>query len=200
MRGPAQVASYIGMGLAVLGLAMIGLGWNGAAGLDRVPGQFPYLLSGGVTGLGLVVTGMAVVGVQALRTISAERGRKMARINALMGEVVTLLGGTMPELEPEIVATPRLRGTATVEAIPEAHPDITEHFDEPELAWGPDAEADDEVEIYEDDFEAAVYVISGRTSYHLPECHLVADRGDLEILESADAAGLGLSPCRICKP
>jgi hypothetical protein len=57
----------LAIGLAAVGFLLIVLGWNGAASLDRVPGQLPYLISGGVAGIGLVMTGLLLALVQELR-------------------------------------------------------------------------------------------------------------------------------------
>lgn len=43
-------------------------------------------------------------------------------------------------------------------------------------------------------------VVAGRTSYHLPSCHLVEDRNDLRQLTLDAARDRGLAPCRICNP
>lgn len=56
-----------GLGLCLVGLILVFLGWNGAASLDRVPGQFPYLISGGIAGLCLVIIGAALLVVQNAR-------------------------------------------------------------------------------------------------------------------------------------
>lgn len=49
-----------GMVVAVVGLAVILVGWWGASGTAIVAEQIPYLISGGVFGLGLVVIGGAL--------------------------------------------------------------------------------------------------------------------------------------------
>ena len=51
----SKLGGQLGVGLCVAGLLLVFLGWNGAASRDRVPAQFPYLLSGGIAGLCLVV-------------------------------------------------------------------------------------------------------------------------------------------------
>jgi hypothetical protein len=56
-----------GVALVAVGFALIFLAWNGAAGRDFVEGQLPYLISGGLTGLALVGTGLTVALVQAQR-------------------------------------------------------------------------------------------------------------------------------------
>lgn len=62
---PLRPSELLGPGLCVLGLALVLVGWNGAASSNRLEAQFPYLISGGVFGLCLVVigTGLVVAGV-----------------------------------------------------------------------------------------------------------------------------------------
>ncbi len=58
-----------GVVLVAIGLVVIGLGWNFAAG--QVNGdlrlQFPYLLSAGLTGISIVIVGAAMLVVQGAR-------------------------------------------------------------------------------------------------------------------------------------
>jgi hypothetical protein len=50
----------LGMALPVIGLVIIGLAWYGASGTGYVADQIPYLISGGVAGLGLVLIGLGL--------------------------------------------------------------------------------------------------------------------------------------------
>ena len=54
----AKSAMYIGVSMLGLGGLLIILGWNGAAGLDYVSGQLPFILSGGIGGLALIAGGL----------------------------------------------------------------------------------------------------------------------------------------------
>ncbi len=56
-----------GLALAGVGLLVIGIGWNGAAGQFTLLGQIPYLVSGGMLGLALVILGAAMILVQSGR-------------------------------------------------------------------------------------------------------------------------------------
>jgi len=56
-----RFGAKLGVGFALAGLVLVFLGWNGAASTDRVPSQFPYLISGGLAGLCLVVIGAALI-------------------------------------------------------------------------------------------------------------------------------------------
>ena len=60
------------------------MGWNGAASVDRVPSQFPYLISGGIAGLCFVVVGVGVLVVQNQR---ADR----AALQATMQELIRVM-------------------------------------------------------------------------------------------------------------
>jgi len=59
-----NVSGKLGLGFCLAGFVAIFLGWNGAASYDRVPAQFPWLISGGVTGLALVFIGGALLIVE----------------------------------------------------------------------------------------------------------------------------------------
>ncbi len=55
------MAGRLGLGFCLLGFIVIAIAWNGAAGVDYTQGQVPYLISGGLGGLCLVVVGAALV-------------------------------------------------------------------------------------------------------------------------------------------
>lgn len=71
----SRLGGQLGVGLCALGFLLIFLGWNGAASVDRVPSQFPYLISGGIAGLCFVVMGVGMIVVQNQRTDRAELQR-----------------------------------------------------------------------------------------------------------------------------
>ena len=68
----ARFASMLGgkLGVAVIavGFVAIFLGWNGAASFNDLRQQFPYLISGGLAGLALVVVGAALLVVDGARS------------------------------------------------------------------------------------------------------------------------------------
>jgi hypothetical protein len=63
----AALGGKAGLALVGLGLLLIGIGWNGAAGQLSVVAQLPYLVSGGLLGLAVVVLGAAVLVLQSAR-------------------------------------------------------------------------------------------------------------------------------------
>jgi hypothetical protein len=91
MRGPAQIATYISVAMTLFGFGMIGIAWNNAAELDYIQGQFPYALSGGLGGVGLVIGGMAIMAIQTQRTLTAERTRDLGRLQDEIDHLLRLV-------------------------------------------------------------------------------------------------------------
>ncbi|HJR24819.1 MAG TPA: hypothetical protein VJ804_05055 [Acidimicrobiales bacterium] len=72
-----------GVALVVAGFIALFLAWNGAAAKDYVEGQLPYLISGGLVGVGLIGAGLTVINVQSRR---ADNDALMDRIERLLEE------------------------------------------------------------------------------------------------------------------
>jgi hypothetical protein len=89
VKNLSRLGGQLGVGLCVVGLVLVFLGWNGAASRDRVPAQFPYLISGGIAGLCLVVIGVGMLVVQNQR---ADRAALQSSIDRLR-EAVERSGG-----------------------------------------------------------------------------------------------------------
>ena len=143
-----QMGAKLGILLCLGGFVALWAGWNGAASYDRVPAQFPYLISGGIVGLGLIVIGAAMIVVDTNR-----QGRD--ELQATLAELRAALEGM----------TPSPAATAASGAIA-----------------GPGT------------------VVTGASSYHRPDCHLVDGKPETRILSVGEAEDDGLTPCRICKP
>jgi hypothetical protein len=67
MTGWSKSTTYIAVAMMAGGFLLIVLGWNGAANLDYVQGQLPYVISGGLAGVGLIGGGLALAIIQELR-------------------------------------------------------------------------------------------------------------------------------------
>ncbi len=50
----------LGMALPIIGLVILGVAWYGASGTGYVADQVPYLISGGIGGLGLILIGLGL--------------------------------------------------------------------------------------------------------------------------------------------
>jgi hypothetical protein len=80
------------LGCVAIGLLIIGLAWNGAAGVDFVQGQVPYLLSGGAFGLGLIVLGATFIVVQNSRRDRQALEAQLRELNATLARMASAPG------------------------------------------------------------------------------------------------------------
>src|SRR3954452_8740881 len=72
----SHIPTLVGIAVAAIGFAFIGIGWAKVAGLTEVWQQIPYLLSASLPLLGLVMTGLVVINVSARRQDAAARARQ----------------------------------------------------------------------------------------------------------------------------
>lgn len=88
LSGKLGIAYFLG------GLLLVFLGWNGAATYDRVPSQVPYLVSGGIAGLCLVVIGASVLVASSAREDSAALGATVAELREAVERMTAGQGGS----------------------------------------------------------------------------------------------------------
>lgn len=62
-----KLGGQLGLLFCLAGLVLIWAGWNGAATYNDIRQQFPYLISGGISGLALVLIGVGLFVVQSQR-------------------------------------------------------------------------------------------------------------------------------------
>jgi len=79
--------TWIGLGIAALGFAVIAFSWGKVAALLDVSLQLPYVVSGGLTGLALVMVGMTAVNVAARRQDAAARAAEIESLQAVLREL-----------------------------------------------------------------------------------------------------------------
>lgn len=92
---------WIGLVLAAAGLAAIVYTWREVAALTNVAEQMPYLVSGGISGLVLIIAGATVVDVTVRRRDSKERTEQLAQMTQALAEVRELLESEQSEREAE---------------------------------------------------------------------------------------------------
>lgn len=83
----SPVLTLVGVAVALVGFVFIAFGWARVAGLVDVWKQMPYLLSAGLPGLGLVMTGLVIVNTSARRQDSAARARQMAQLTEALRDL-----------------------------------------------------------------------------------------------------------------
>ena len=112
-----SLGGRLGLVVIAVGLLAIGLGWNGMAGaggqinhVTDLRAQLPWLVSGGLLGLALVVLGSALVVAQSHRV---DRARLEARLEELIGVVASRSTFTAVTEVPGDVAGLVAAGTAS---------------------------------------------------------------------------------------
>jgi hypothetical protein len=81
-RDPFARSIVLSAALIAAGFVAIWLGYRGAARSLIVAEQLPFLLSGGVGGLALIVAGAGVLGVQSSRYWNARERKQLDRLVA----------------------------------------------------------------------------------------------------------------------
>lgn len=105
MGRDGKLTTYLAVGMVTVGFVLMFVAWNGAAELDFVQGQLPYLLSGTMPGLGLVLTGLTLVLVQEMRRLAAQLiSRAEATATATVDEGPARLPTVVPDGD-HVVAT-----------------------------------------------------------------------------------------------
>jgi hypothetical protein len=101
------LGDQLGLLICLVGLVLVWAGWNGAASYDDIRQQFPYLISGGIAGLALVVIGVGLLVVQSQR---ADRVQLEANLNELGRILERMTGaagnGSEPSSGPVVLAGP----------------------------------------------------------------------------------------------
>ena len=82
LGGVDQVTAsvWVAAVLVVAGFVAFALGWRGAAATLDVPVQVPYLVSGGLAGLALILAGVVLVIVQLGRREAADERELVADV------------------------------------------------------------------------------------------------------------------------
>jgi hypothetical protein len=88
-----KLGGQLGVLLCLIGFIALFLGWNGAASKNVIMAQFPFLISGGLAGLAIVVIGAAMLIVQNARE---DRARLEATLERLITAVEHNAGGAAP--------------------------------------------------------------------------------------------------------
>lgn len=93
LRPLSPVPTYVGIAVAALGFVLIAVAWGAVAGQTNVALQVPYLVSGGITGLALVMVGLTVISVAARRRDALLREQQMQ----LLADALRELGAALDE-------------------------------------------------------------------------------------------------------
>jgi hypothetical protein len=86
-----KLGHQLGMLFCLAGFVLVWVGWNGAASYDSAIRQFPYLISGGVAGLGLIHVGVGLWIVQSQRAERARLEDNLAGLNRVLETLVEVV-------------------------------------------------------------------------------------------------------------
>ena len=82
-----SLGGKLGLAFCVAGLGLIWAGWNGAATYNDIRKQFPYLISGGIAGLALVVIGVGLMLIQSQRADRVQLEANLVELRAILERV-----------------------------------------------------------------------------------------------------------------
>lgn len=82
---------YAGLGVAAIGFVLIAYAWARVAGLASVALQVPYIVSGGLVGLALVVIGAVGVALWSRHQEAATRERQLDHLGQVLTDIRELL-------------------------------------------------------------------------------------------------------------
>ena len=105
---------YVGWALALLGGVALFLGWYGVSGEALTAKQLPYLVSGGLTGIGLLILASAFLTTDGMRRQLA----KVDELHALFATELTATDGAVDEPPTVPVTQSSAPASAQVVALP----------------------------------------------------------------------------------
>lgn len=94
MDNKTRYANYVPVAAIVAGFVLIALAWNGSAGVDYPQGQIPYMISGGLSGIGLVFFGAASMLMRAIKDANARQLEQLESLAEATHRLAALVGMT----------------------------------------------------------------------------------------------------------
>lgn len=100
---------YAGVACIVAGFGVIAFVWGRVAALTAVPLQLPYLISGGLTAIGLLLVGILLINIQAKLADAVRRDRQIQQLGevldqiraAVLGDAAAPPTGAPPAVAPD---------------------------------------------------------------------------------------------------
>lgn len=181
----------LGGALVVAGFVVVVIGWAGASRTVLVAGQIPYLLSGGLIGLGLVFLGgflyfghWVAVLVRESRERGAEDREDLALVRDSLVQIQRSLNALAGALSaPPVASAPAGQAVTFTRPVPA----VTAR-----LAGADGTEGTAGLE----DTAPVLLATPTGTMAHRPGCRAVAGKANLRPVSVSD----GLKPCGMCRP
>ena len=180
----------LGGALVVSGFVAVIIGWVGTSRTVLVAGQIPYVVSGGLLGLGLIfLGGFLYFGhwVAVLVRESRERGAEDREDLALVRQGLQEVNRSLAAVATALSGSVRLSGSA---AHPVADAAVLTNGASAPYAFAPAAGAD------QDSTAPVLLATSTGTMSHRPGCRALVGKPNIRSVSVAD----GLKPCGMCRP
>jgi hypothetical protein len=84
---------WLGLLVVAAGFGLIAFTWGKTAGLVNVAEQVPYLVSGGLVGLGLIMTGLLMISLSARRREALDRARQLEQVREAVARLRAAVEG-----------------------------------------------------------------------------------------------------------
>jgi len=103
-----RMGGQLGLLFCLAGLVFIWVGWNGAASYNDLRQQFPWLISGGLTGLALVIIGVGLFVVQSQRADRVQLEANLVELRRILDRMTgaSMGNGSEPQGVTLVVAGP----------------------------------------------------------------------------------------------
>jgi hypothetical protein len=105
-----EVRPYIGWTLVALGALALFLGWYGVSGQSLTSKQLPYLVSGGLTGIALIVVGAAFLTTDGVRRQVGRLSELERKVDDLYSLLIVDAPDAPPDATPAAAAPPAAVG------------------------------------------------------------------------------------------
>lgn len=92
-----KLGGQMGLLFCLAGLVLIWSGWNGAATYNDIRQQFPYLISGGLGGLALVIIGAGLFVVQSQRADRVQLEANLVELRRILDRMTGAARGNGSE-------------------------------------------------------------------------------------------------------
>jgi hypothetical protein len=173
-RATRPVVGWVLTGIGALALL---IGYFGISREAIVAKQIPYLISGGIGGLALLIIGAVFLGTEDVRRDAA----RLDRLETMVEQLHAAL----------LVADP---------STPPLASDLTD-FSSPSRPERPDAvESSVEGAVSTNGAGTGVVVLPQGRSFHRADCPMVEGKPKAQAVPADRATSRGLVPCRLCEP
>ena len=176
----------LGGALVLAGFVVVVIGWAGASRTVLVAGQIPYLISGGMIGLGLIFLGACLyfghwvaVLVRESRERGAEDREDMATVRDSLRQINRSLAALSAALAPDSIRAAAPSGSDLNRSRPDER-----------------AEAQPVIELRDDDPRPVLVATTTGSMAHRPGCRALAGKANIRPVDLDE----GLKPCGMCRP